>query len=140
MLGFVAVWDQRSFKQLTVVGYTRRMQFARLAFNALATRVRRERLPDAGSSLNCATIAHLCVPFDRPQVLRALVAAAYHELRHNGYSVLNVGLDVRDPVATALDGMLAQPTDVNAYVMPTRRGVRSEPLDSRPLHYEIALV
>jgi hypothetical protein len=47
---------------------------------------------------------------------------------------------VRDPLSAALDGLLAQPTDVNAYVMTTRRGVFPELLDTRPLHYEIGLV
>ena len=28
LVGFLAVWDQRSFKQLTVVGYSRRMNAA----------------------------------------------------------------------------------------------------------------
>ena len=140
LLGFLAAWDQRSFKQLTVVGYSPRMRVARVVFNALARAAGAQRLPRAGSPLNCATITNLCVPFDRPDVLRELVTATYGLVRQRGCSVLNVGLDLRDPLAEALRGMYAQPTDVNAYVMPTRGGVRSERLDDRPLHYEIALV
>lgn len=140
VLGFLAAWDQRSFKQLTVVGYSPRMRLARLGFNALAMAAGAERLPQAGSPLNCATITNLCVPFDHPDVLRKLVTAAYGIVRQRGCSVLNVGLDLRDPLAEALCGMYAQPTDVNVYVMPTRGGVQSERLDDRPLHYEIALV
>lgn len=139
-LGFLAPWDQRSFKQLTVVGYSQRMRVARLLLNAVATAAGAERLPRAGSALNCATVTHLCVPFERPDVLRELLIAAYSVARERGCSVLNVGLDLRDPLSAALHGMYAQPTDVNIYVMPTRRGVRSEQLDDRPLHYEIALV
>ncbi len=140
MLGFLAAWDQRSFKQLTVIGYSPRMRLARLAFNALATVAGAERLPRTGASLNCSTITHLCVPFHRPEVLTELVTAAYGAVRLRGCSVLNVGLDLRDPLSEALGGMYAQPTDVNAYVTPSRSGVKSEQLDSRPLHYEIALV
>lgn len=139
-LGFVAAWDQRSFKQLTVVGYSPRMRIARLGVNVLATAIGAQRLPRAGSPLNCATVVHVCVPYDRPDVLRELLTEAYGVVRHRGCSVLNVGLDRRDPLSEALDGMYAQPTDVNVYVMPTRGGVRSERLDERPLHYEIALV
>lgn len=140
LLGFFAIWDQRSFKQLTVVGYSPRMLAARAGFNALARLAGGEQLPGAGSPLNCATAVNVCVPESRPDVLRALVLAAYDELRGNRCSFMNVGLDVRDPLTVALDGLLAQPTDVNAYVMTTRRGVPPELLDSRPLHYEIALV
>jgi hypothetical protein len=39
-----------------------------------------------------------------------------------------------------MDGLLAQPTDVNAYIVATRGGVIPEYLDERPLHNEIALV
>lgn len=140
MLGFLAVWDQRSFKQLTVVGYSRRMKLARAAFNAVARAVDAERLPSAGSSLNCATTAHICVTPDRPEVLRALVVSGYEDLRRARCSVLNIGLDRRDPLTVGLDGLLSQPTDVNAYLLTTRRGVLPELVDGRTLHYEIALV
>jgi hypothetical protein len=77
---------------------------------------------------------------DRPDVLRALLIAAHDDLRQSGFSFLNIGLDVRDPLSSALDGLFAQPTDVNAYVLTERSGVAPEVLDTRPLHYEIALV
>jgi ribosomal protein S18 acetylase RimI-like enzyme len=140
LLGFFAVWDQRSFKQLNVVGYSPRMRIARSAFNAVATVVGGERLPEAGHPLNCVTIAHICVPGDRPEVLRALVASAHNDLRRSGVSFMNVGLDTRDPLSSAMDGFFAQPTDVNAYVTRARRGVPSESLAEAPVHYEIALV
>jgi ribosomal protein S18 acetylase RimI-like enzyme len=140
LLGFLAAWDQRSFKQLTVVGYSRRMKTARTAFNTLATVIGSQRMPREGFSLNCATLTHACVPRDRPEVLRALLTSTYTDLRDTDCSIMNVGLDTRDPLSAALDGFLGQPTDVNAYVVTTRRGVLPEFLDGRPLHYEIALV
>ena len=140
ILGFLAPWDQRSFKQLTVVGYSRRMNIARIAFNSAATILGAELLPKTGAALSCVTTTHICVPEDRVDVLRALLLSAYDELRRSRCSFLNVGLDVRDPLTAAIDGLFAQPTDVNAYVLTTRRGVLPELLDNRPLHYEIALV
>lgn len=140
MLGFLGVWDQRSFKQLTVVGYSRRMNTARAAFNALATVIGAQRMPRQGLPLNCVTAAHPCVAPDRPDILRALLTSTYNDLRATDCSIMNVGLDTREPLSAALEGFLAQPTDVNAYVVTTRRGVLPEFLDARPLHYEIALV
>jgi ribosomal protein S18 acetylase RimI-like enzyme len=140
LLGFFAVWDQRSFKQLTVVGYSPRMAAARRAFNIFAPLVGAEPLPATGSPLRCATILHTCVPSDCPEVLHALLIDAHNDLRHSGYSFMNLGLDVRDPLSPALNGLFAQPTDVHAYVLAARSGVGPEPLDMRPLHYEIALV
>ena len=140
LLGFVAVWDQRSFKQLTVVGYSRHMNAARLAFNSICPFVGVERLPAARSPLEFVTVANISVPADRSDVLRAMLTSAYNELRATRCSFINVGLDVRDPLSDAMTGFLAQPTDVNAYMMKIRSGVVPEPLDGRPIHYEIALV
>ena len=50
------------------------------------------------------------------------------------------GLNDPSVLSEAMTGFLAQPTDVYAYMMKIRSGVVSEPLDSRPIHYEIALV
>jgi len=140
MLGFAAVWNQQAFKQLTVLGYSRRIAGARKVFNVVAPVVGAEPLPAPGAPLSCVTLLHVCVPGDRPDVLRALVIDAHNELRHSGVSFMNVGLDVKDPLANALGGLFAQPTDVNAYVLAMRSGVAPEVMDDRPLHYEIALV
>ncbi|MEP6549599.1 MAG: GNAT family N-acetyltransferase [Gemmatimonadales bacterium] len=140
LLGFFAVWDQRAFKQLNVVGYSRRMKVARSVFNVLAPAVGSARLPSPGSPLNCVSIAHICVPAETPEILRALAISAHNELRGRGFSFLNIGLDTRDPLCAGVRGLFAQPTDVNAYVMTIRGGIVPEPLDVRPMHYEIALV
>jgi hypothetical protein len=140
LVGFLAVWDQRVFKQLNVVAYSRRMKATRSAFNLFAPIVGGERMPRTGSPLNCVSIAHICVPAETPRVLRALLISAYNELRGSGCSFMNVGLDRRDPLSAAVDGLFAQPTDVNAYIVTSRRGVIPEHLDEFPLHNEIALV
>jgi hypothetical protein len=140
LLGFFGVWNQQAFKQLTVLGYSRRMATARKAFNVVAPIVGAEQLPAPGSPLSCATLVHVCVPPTRPEVLHALLVDTHNELRHSGVSFMNMGLDVNDPLRDALRGLFAQPTDVNAYVLATRGGLPPEILDGRPLHYEIALV
>jgi hypothetical protein len=140
LLGFLAVWDQRVFKQLNVVAYSPRMKAARSAFNLLAPAVGGERMPPTGSPLNCVSVAHICVPADKPLVLRALVIFAYNELRRSDCSFMNLGLDRRDPLSAAVAGLFAQPTDVNAYIVRSRAGVIPEHLDKQPLHNEIALV
>ena len=140
LLGFFAVWDQRSFKQLNVVGYSPRMQAARSIFNLVAPLVGGARMPGTGHALNCVTIAQVCVPGDRPEVLRALLASTHNELRRTGIAFINIGLDTRDPLSAATGGFLAQPTDVNACVTKSRSGIPCEPLDDAPIHYEIALV
>lgn len=139
LLGFVGLWDQRGFKQLEVVSYSPRMAAARRVFNTLGPFVGAERLPATGAPLNLVTATNVCVPGDRADVLRALVVNSHNELRHSGYSLLNIGLDRADPLNAAMSGLFAQPTDVNAYVT-TGRGKAWNRTLGGILHYEIALV
>lgn len=138
--GFAAFWDQSSFKQLRVTRYSRRLSAVRLAFNALAPLAGAAPLPPPGGALRNVTAFNVCVPSGRPDVLRALVRDAHDDLRAAGNSLLTVGLDARDPLAAALDGLFAQPTDVHAYSCTPGGDYAGPALDGRVLHYEIALV
>ena len=140
LVGFFALWDQRSFKQLYVERYSRRLAVTRRCFNTLAPLMGAEKLPPRGEPLRFLTALHVCVPHARPEVLRSLIVDAHNELRHHGYSFFNIGLDVCDPLADALNGLFAQPTDVNAFVTATHSSLDASEFAGRPLHYEIALV
>src|SRR5258706_8388593 len=113
LLGFLAVWDQRVFKQLTVVAYSTRMKAARAAFNILVPIVGSEPMPRPGSPLNCVSIAHICVPADKPRVLLALIISGYNEQRGSGCSFMNVGLDPRGPLSWAPGCPFASPPEVH---------------------------
>lgn len=138
--GFVAAWDQTSFKQLRVTSYSRGLAVMRGAFNLVAPLNGSTPLPPAGEQLRCLTAFNICVPGDDPAVLRALLLHIYAAKRADGYSCLNVGLDVRDPLTAALHGLLAQPTDIHAYITTPAGTYTGPPLGTRPLHYETALV
>ena len=116
-----------------------RMAAARRVFNAITPMVGAERLPEAGRQLNLVTAVNVCVPPTHPSVLRSLIVSAHNELRHSVCSVFNIGLDRRDPLASALDGLFAQPTDVNAYLCDGKGKAWRRPFEGT-LHYEIALV
>ena len=139
LLGFLGLWDQSRFKQLTVVSYSRRMAVARRLFNAVAPLTGSELLPDSGAPLNVVTATHVCVPSVRADVLRTLTVSAHNELRGSGCSLLNIGLDVNDPLGVAMKGLFAQPTDIHAYLADARGNAWGRELGG-PLHYEIALV
>lgn len=138
--GFVALWDQRAFKQLRVLAYSPRLAAARGAVNAAAALAGTPRLPGAGGVLPSLAAVHLCVPNDEPAVLRALLLHAYAERRGSGYLFFTVALDRRDPLARALGGLFAQPTAVRAYATTPAGAWTGAPLDRRPLHFESALV
>ncbi len=140
LLGFAGFWDQESFKQMRVTSYSAKLAAVRRMFNATAPFMGATRLPPTGGALRYLTAVHVCVPADSPRVLRAIVLAAYNELRGKGYSFVTVGLDVRDPLSVALRGLLGQPTDVEACLWTPGGPYDGRPLDDRPVHVEIALV
>jgi hypothetical protein len=140
IMGFLAWWDQATFKQPRVLRYSPRLAVVRAALNGVAVATRGVRLPNVGEPLRYRSALHVCVPAGRPDVLRALVRSSCAELRAQGYAFATIGLDVRDPLCAAMAGLAAQPTDVNAYVLTPGGAYAGPPLANRPLHYEISLV
>lgn len=141
MLGFVALWDQSSFKQMYVERYSRQMSIVAAINNVIAPRLGGARLAAPGEEMRYKTAVHVCVPGETPEVLQSLLVAAHNQLRNTGCAFFNVGLDVVDPLSVATKGLFGQGTDIRAYV--STRG--SAPLDlgslrGRPLHHEIAFV
>lgn len=140
LLGFMGVWDQRQLKTLRVLRYSPGLSVLRGVMSALAPLVGSAAPPAIGRALHYASALHICVPPDRPDVMRALVLAAYNRLHRTDRVFLNVALDVRDPLIAALGGMLATPTVIHAYATTPGGSWTGSALDDRPLHFDIALV
>ncbi len=138
--GFLAAWDQSPFKQVRVTDYPARLALLRMGLNAMAPVTGTAPLPDVGDELRWLTVAGICVPENAPGVLRALLLGVYRAMRTRGYTCLNVGLDVRDPLSVALEGLMAQPTDIYAYITTPGGAYTGPSLRTLPLHHEIALV
>ena len=139
VVGFLGLWDEHPVKQLRVTGYSVRLGAARTAINLLAPFIGAERLPGTGGILRSATVVDLCVPHDAPEMLRALLLAANRAVLRSGVAFLTVGLDVRDPLKAALQGLHAQPTDFLACASAATGEYRGPPLGGRLVHFEPAM-
>jgi hypothetical protein len=140
LLGFVGMWDQRQTKTLRVLRYSHALSFVRGVVTVVAPFVGAMPPPGIGEPLHYASAVHLCVPADRADVLRALVLAAYERLRGSDRVFMNVALDARETLSTALRGLLAAPTVIHAYATMPRGEWAGPSLDDRPFHFETALV
>ena len=140
LLGFVGMWDQRELKTLRVLRYSPSLSVIRGIMTAVAPFVGATSPPEIGAPLHYASAIHLCVPADRPDVLRALVLAAYDRMRASDRVFMNVALDSRESLAPAFRGLLATPTAIHAYATMPRGEWVGPALDDRPLHFETALV
>jgi hypothetical protein len=140
LLGFVGVWDQRALKTLRVLRYSPALSILRGLVSVVAPFVGAATPPEIGAPLHYATAVHLCVPLDRPDVLRTLILASYDHLRGSDRVFMNVTLDAREPTVSALRGLLATPTVIHAYATMPCGAWDGPVLDERPLHFETALV
>jgi GNAT superfamily N-acetyltransferase len=140
LAAFIALWDQHSFKRTHVLRYGARIGALRQLLNVAAPVFAAPRLPASGMPLRQLAAFRVAAPASEPAALRALLDHAYAEHRRSKYVLITIGLDVRDPLSRALDGLMAIPTTLHAYVTTPAGVYRGPDLGDRPLHFETALV
>ena len=140
LVGFVALWDQQQLKHTVVQRYALRAALFRYGFNLVAPLVGSPRLPAPGTPLRYLSAFQVCVPATDPGVLRALLVKAAQAQAGSPYAFCSLGLDVTDPLTSALAGCWAQTTLVHAHVGTPAGPYDGPPLGARPLHFETALV
>ena len=76
VVGCAALWDQRSFKQVVVRGYSRRLARWRPLINVAAPLFGSPALPEDGRPLEFVYLSHVAIDDDRPEVVSALIGEA----------------------------------------------------------------
>jgi hypothetical protein len=138
MVGVLAAWNQRSFRQTVIEGYSGRLRWMRGLYNGWARLSGRPRLPAPGCVLRYVTAAIPAVHDGDPEVFTALLRSLIARLAPEPHDFLLVGLHENDPLLPT-----ARRFSVNAYV--TRlylvcwadgEPLRAE-LDPRPPYLEL---
>jgi hypothetical protein len=99
LAGCLALWDQRSFKQTVIRGYSKRLARVRPLFNMIAPLLSRPRLPVAGTRLESAFLSHIAVNPDDGETLEALIVAACREASRRGLDYVMLAFAARNPLA-----------------------------------------
>jgi len=102
VVGCLALWDQRAFKQHVVRGYAPRVERWRRSINLAARLLALPRLPDPSAALAEAVLSHAAIDGDDPAVLLALIVAARAEACRRGLEVVTLGLAQRNPMLRAV--------------------------------------
>ncbi len=97
LLGCLALWDQRGFKQAVVRGYAPRLARWRPWINRLSRLLGTPRLPEPGEALAHAYLSHVAVDEDDPEVFQALLEAAYAEAKTRGLAYVILGFAAGHP-------------------------------------------
>ena len=142
VVGCLALWDQREFKQTIVRGYSARLAWARPVSNLLSPLIGSPKLPAVGGSVSFAYLSHLAVDDDDAGVFTALLCAARRIAARRGLDHLCIGLGGRHPLmGVALARFGAREYRSRAYVVHWDDGLEAvRALDDRPIHLEVAIL
>lgn len=97
LVGCLACWDQRSYKQAVIRGYDPWLAWTRPLVNLFSPWLRTPHLPPVGEALENCMLSHLAVAEDDPEALRALLAAGTAAARDKGADHVTLALVRGDP-------------------------------------------
>jgi hypothetical protein len=137
--GVIALWDQSSYKQTVVQGYSGWLRAAAPLLNWSAPWTGRSFLPRPGDKLQSAYAAFVCVANDDSQVFGALLAETLNSARRRGFTHVLLGMDARDPLLPVAQnfGHISYPSRLYLAEWP-EGGTFHEQLDDRPVYADIA--
>lgn len=117
IVGCLAPWDTASFKRTRVHGYRGGIAWQRRVFNATASLMRFPKLPAPGECFRFAFLTHLEVDDENPDVLRALLLAAYEALRPRGLHFMSAFVPRGSPLASSFKGFMTTKTAMTLYAV-----------------------
>jgi hypothetical protein len=98
----VALWDQRSFRQTVIRGYSRSLRVARPLLNLSAGILGRGRLPSVGSVLRYAALSPFAISKRFESRVNDVVESLFPDAAGKGIEYLAVGFDASDPKAALI--------------------------------------
>jgi hypothetical protein len=142
VVGCVACWDQRAFKQAVVRGFSPLLARWRPLVNLVAPLSGSPRLPAVGAQLPYACVSHVAVDEDDDGVLMALLGEACVTARQKGLRYLAVGLSARSSLLARVRrsfGHRAYESVLYVAFWPEGEAV-ARSLDARPSYPELAIL
>jgi hypothetical protein len=142
LVGCLAVWDQRDFKQAVIRGYGPWLRWTRPLVNLFSPLLRTPHLPPVGETLQNATLSMIAVDAAAPKVLRTLLGAALEESKRRGLDHLTLGFCRGNPLLEVAKACLPHREYVSViYLVYWEDGqAAAARLGARPLHLEVAVL
>lgn len=102
VVGALAIWDQRAFKQTRIVRYGGMYRWGAPLSRFMHRLVRAPRLPSPGEVVPYCYFSFLAADRNDPTICRALLRSAYNEALHAGYMYAMVSAHERDPLLSMI--------------------------------------
>lgn len=102
IVGTVAAWDQRAFRQTHVEQYSPGLRFIRPCYNLLARLTPLKPLPRPGSMVPYFYLSFVAVEDNDPEIFRGLLGELYRDRRRGPWHYFIAGLHERDPLSAVL--------------------------------------
>ncbi|MEM6257449.1 MAG: hypothetical protein AAGI37_03960 [Planctomycetota bacterium] len=135
--GCIALWDQRSLKQIVVADLLPMLRRLRQAINIAAFTTGRPPLPRPGAQLNMAYTSHAAFDLDDGKTASSLIAGVCAIAAQRGIELVSVGLPASAPVVRHLKRRF-KPWTSGSVIYAVSHHPQSIDLDSRPVWMEIA--
>jgi len=141
VLGCAALWDQRSFRQIVVEGYSRPLAVLRPAINLGAALLGYPKLPRPRSPLKLAYVSHVAVENDDPAIFAALLRGVAGSAGSRGVELLAIGMSNGNPLLRVVGRMYPCRRIESVLCLVHDEGdAPCRPLDGRMAHPEIAVL
>ena len=102
IVGTIAAWDQRAFRQTHVERYSPALAVFRPLYNALASLTPLKPLPAPGAAIPYFYLAFVAIEENDPSIFRGLLRALYRDRYQGPWRYCIVGLHERDALASVL--------------------------------------
>jgi hypothetical protein len=133
--GTLGVWDQQSFKQTTVMSYSKKMQFMRPFYNVYAYITGSPGLPQVGAEIKLLYAAFLS---GDENTFEALLKQVRVDWSGKGYDYLSVGMCAGNKLSPVASCYAMQQLSSTVYIVYWQDASILLPETGIPVHLEIA--
>jgi hypothetical protein len=141
IIGTIAAWDQRKFRQTYIEQYDQQLALARPFYNLLAQFTALKSLPAPGTTIPYFYVAFIAIEDNNPEIFRALLRDLYRDRCRGPWNYFVVGLHERDPLAEVLKEYRQISIAGRLFTIYYPDGETSvQALDERVPHVEMAIV
>jgi hypothetical protein len=140
LLGCIALWDQRAFKQTVVDSYRFPLAYLRLMHNLIATMTGKPSLPPAGAPLESVFLAFFACSQAASDSAVDMLREALYLVKQRGARLGVIGLSVQNPWLSTLRSALRPLVYRTCIEGVALQGTQAFIADRRPPQPEIAVL